>query len=302
MRRRPHIAIFLLSAICAIATRPAAAQAPSAQVPAASDSDPSATLTDVLSVACRGDQVKFANFFTADNAAAFRALPIDERKRLLQRFSLSDNPGRPLLSADQDNRPIVRCETPGGVTEFRFGAARVNDNLAFIPISVVNSQQAEIGMVRENGSWKLLSLGLVLLDIKQLSIQWSQADLNAREDAAVAALQTISSAIDTYKRIFGKYPDSLAQLGPAPKDQVSAELASLVSAPLAAGSNDGYRFHYRIAFGSRAQYQIEAVPEDYGTSGRDSFFRDPSGQIHVADKHGGSATAADPIWQDEKTQ
>jgi hypothetical protein len=300
MRRLSIYYLCLLFGAWLIAARSAAAQAQAANSP-----DPAGALADVLSAACRADEAAFADSFTAENAAAYRALPIEERKRLLQRFSLTDDPGKPLLSSDQDNHTVLRCETPGSVTEFRFGAPRVHENLAFIPVSVVNSQSAEFGMVREGGNWKLLSLGLVLLDIKQLSVQWAEADLTARENAAASALETLGTAIDRYNRLFGKLPGSLAQLGPGGKNQVSADQADLVSAALAAGNDGGYRFRYRVMLSedsSSERYVIEAVPEDYGTTGRRSFLRDVNGKTHDADSHGAPATAADPIWQGESTQ
>jgi hypothetical protein len=280
-------------------------RAPGAAAQETGNADPASALADVLSAACRADEAAFANSFTADNSAAFRALPEVERKRLMERFSLSDAPGKPLLSADQDNHIVLRCETAGGDNEFRFGAARVRENLAFIPVSVVNSQSAEFGLVREAGSWKLLSLGLVLLDIKQLAVQWAEADLEERENNAATALRTLGRAIDSYNRTFGKLPDSLTQLGPGPKNQVTPDRASLVSAALAEGSDGGYRFRYRVTLStdnSTEHYVIEAVPENYGTTGRTSFFRDVDGKIHGADDKGAAATADDPLLPEGNAQ
>jgi hypothetical protein len=299
MRRLP-VYLCLFTAIWMLAASIVAAQAQPPQV-----ADPAAALADVLSAACRADEAAFANSFTADNATAFRALPAEERKRLLQRFSLSEAAGKPLLSSDQDNHTVLRCERSGTVTEFRFGAARVRENLAFIPVSVVNSESADFGMVREAGNWKLISLGLVLLDIKQLSVQWAEADLAARENAEAAALEALGSAVDSYDRTFGKLPASLAQLGPGEGKQISADRAALVSAALAAGSGGEYHFRYRVmlsADSSSDRYVIEAVPENYGTSGRRSFLRDVDGKIHDADNHGAPATAEDPMWQADSTQ
>ncbi len=295
-----------LAVSCLLAVRPAVAQMETAtQQENVGDSGPAAALTDVLGAACRGDEAAFGNSFTADNAAAYRALPADERKRLMERFSLSDNIGRPLLSSDQNNHPVIRCERAGSTTEFRFGASRVHENLAFIPVTVVNGQSDDFGMVREGGNWKLLSLGLVLLDIKQLSVQWVQSDMAAREDAAAENLETLGRAVNDYEQTFGKLPDSLVQLGAGLTKQVTPDRAALVSAALAAGSDGGYSFLYRVtpgADGSQNHYVIEALPEDYGTSGRESFFRDASGKIHEADNHGASASADDPIWREQPAQ
>lgn len=302
----PAIALAALSLLGARCACVQAQPGPQAQ-DVASAPDPASALTDILSAACRGDEKTFGNSFTADNAAAYRALPAQERKRLMQRFSLSDDNGKPILSSDQSNRAVIRCERAGSSTEFRFGVARVHDNLAFIPVTVTNSQSDDFGLVRENGSWKLISLGLVLLDIKQLSVQWAESDLTARETAAAEALQTLGNAIANYNRTFGKLPDSLAELGPGTGKQITPDKAALVTTALAAGADGGYRFLYRPlgaanAAGSSAnQFIVEALPQDYGTSGRESFFRDTSGQIHQADNHGASASADDPVWHEPET-
>jgi len=187
------------------------------------ETDPAASLAAVLTAACRGNETQFANYLTVDNASAFRALPSDQRTAVLRRLALSEHTGRPLLSSDDRNHTVLRCTTPGGTAEFRFGEAHLRENLAFIPVAVNNGESSQFGLVRENGGWRLLSLGLVLLDLPQLSKQWAASDLAAREDAAVSDLHSLNEAVQTYRRAFGRLPDSLAQLGPAPKDQVSLD-------------------------------------------------------------------------------
>ncbi|HXQ26089.1 MAG TPA: hypothetical protein VN822_06765 [Candidatus Acidoferrales bacterium] len=265
----------------------------------AREPDPGSALAAALAAACRANETQFANYLTADNAAAFRALPADRQKAFLKRLSLGDETGKPLLSSDAQNRTVLRCVAPSGTAEFRFGDARVTESLAFIPVSVVNSEQTQFGLVREGGAWKLLSLGLVLLDIPQLSKQWAEGDLAAREDAALETLQGLAAAIESYRRAYGKLPDSLAQLGPAPKDEVSPEQASLVNEHLAAGSAGGYRFRYRLVGaaqeGDDAAFEVVAAPEEYGKTGRRSFLLDSTGKFHGADKHGETATPDDPV-------
>ncbi len=262
------------------------------------ESDPGSALAAALSAACRANEPHFANYLTQPNAAAFKALPADQRASLLQRFSLVAEAGKPLLDSDPQNHIVLRCQTPEATTEFRFGDPRVHENLAFVPVNVVDGQQTQFGLVRENGGWRLISLGLVLLDIPQLSKQWAESDLAAHEEAAVATLRGLADAIETYRRAYGKLPDSLAQLGPAPKDQISPEQASLVNEHLAAGSTAGYRFRYRIVSPSEAgneTFELAAVPEAYGKTGRRSFLMDNAGKIHAADKHGELATADDSL-------
>jgi hypothetical protein len=253
--------------------------------------------------ACRDNEAQFSNYLTPDNAAAFRALPAEQRSAFLKRFSLSDMPGKPLSSTDQQNHAVLLCQTPSGTVQYHFGAARVHENLAFIPVSVVDGEQAEFGLVRESGGWRLLSLGLVLLDIPQLAKQWAEADLRASEDTVMDALRTLAGAIQTYNRAFGKLPESLAELGPAPKDQISPEQASLVSAELASGQQNGYQFRYRIVpdpSGNDTKFELAATPEKSSQSRR-SFFLDATGKIHGAAKHGAVSTSDDPVIDSEKS-
>ncbi|MGD0956655.1 MAG: hypothetical protein ABR953_07465 [Candidatus Acidiferrales bacterium] len=265
------------------------------------ESDPASALSAALSAACRANETQFANYLTADNAAAFRALPQEQRAAFLKRFSLADGPGKPLFSSDPQNHTVLRCVAGEGTAEFRFGDVRTRENLAFIPVSVVDAQQTEFGLVRENGGWRLLSLGLVLLDIPQLSKQWAEGDLAAREDSAVATLHQLAEAIRTYRDAYGKLPDTLAQLGPAPKGEISPDQASLVDEHLAVGSAGDYQFRYRIvspAGQDDPAFELVATPDDYGKAGRRSFLLDAAGKVHGADRHGGLATADDPLISD----
>jgi type II secretory pathway pseudopilin PulG len=261
------------------------------------ESEPASALAAALSAACRANETQFANYLTSENATAFRALPDAERAALLKRFSLADNPGKPLMSSDAQNHMVLRCAAPEGTAEFRFGDVRTRENLAFIPVAVVDSEQVEFGLVRENGGWRLLSLGLVLLDIHQLSKQWADSELAAREDAAIATLRDLGEAIQRYRRAYGRLPESLAQLGPAPKNEISPDQADLVNEPVAAGSQGGYRFRYRIVSAAQddTTFELGAVPEGYSKTGRRSFFLDAAANVHGADNHGGVATADDPL-------
>ncbi|MGC2422019.1 MAG: hypothetical protein WA405_10255 [Candidatus Acidiferrales bacterium] len=302
MKSRANFGIVLLAEAALVSFALFAAQPARAQV--AAESDPVAALSGALAAACRADETQFASYLTADNAAAFHALPQNQRTEFLKRFSLSDGPGKPLLSTDAQNHIILRCETPQQTAEFRFGAARTKENLSFITVTVVNSQQTDFGLVREGGGWKLLSLGLMLLDVPQLAKRWADEDIADHEDAAIAALRNLADAVESYRRAFGNLPQSLAQLGPAPKDEVTPDQASLVDAQLAAGSEGGYRFSYRVvsaADGTSATFEVAATPEDYGKSGRRSFFLDQEGKIHGADSGGAAVTTDAPVVAAEKT-
>ena len=70
--------------------------------------------------------------------------------------------------------------------------------------------------------------------------------MDAREDNAIANLRTVAAALETYRRAYGDWPDSLALLGPAPPGGVSPQAAGLLDAELAAGNKDGYAIRYTI--------------------------------------------------------
>ena len=268
-----------------------------ARTPQAAPPDPAQALNAALAAACTENATDFANYLTTENAAAFQKLPPDQRTSMMKRFVLVDTAGRPLLSSDDQGHRILRCEGTDASAEFQFGASRVHDNLAYVPVTVAGGKTIQFGLVREDGKWKLLSLGLLLIDIPQLQKQWSAQAIEGREQDVIDTLQNLAAAVDTYKQGFGKLPDSLAQLGPS-TDGVSPDAAKLIDAGLAAGNKDGYKFRYRVtaaADGAAAGYEIAAIPAVYGKSGKRSFLLDKDEKIHAADKHGAVATVDDPI-------
>ncbi len=262
------------------------------------ETNPGAALTAALLGACRHNEKAFALYLTADNAAAYLNLPEEQRRELMKRLVLVADPGRPLLSSDTEGNTIIRCSTPSITAELRLGKERVRENLAFVPLDIAG-RQVEIGLVREGGGWRLLSVGLLLLDIPALQKQWEVAELEAREDAAIVALRRLADAIRRYRDAFGALPEQLEQLGPAPKEGVSPERAQLVDEELASGLKDGYRFRYRILpatdENSQPSFELAATPVDYGRTGRRSFFLDAEGRMRGGDKQGAVATSADPL-------
>jgi len=164
----------------------------------------------------------------------------------MKRFVLLEDPGRSLFSMSATDHRVVRCETPSISTEMRFGDTRLRESLAFIPLEIPipgeASRSITFGLVREGGNWKLLSVGLILLDIPSMEKQWEQADLEARENDAIAALRKLATALETYRRAYGKLPDALDTLGPAPQGGISPEAANLVDADLSAGNKADMRF------------------------------------------------------------
>ncbi len=301
--------VTLLALLLTIGSPDLSAQrgAPPSAAPA---SDPAQALAESLTAACRQDETAFAGHLTSDNAEAYRALTQEQRGALLKRLVLLDDPGKPLLST-LEGHTVVRCEGGGLTSEMRFGATELRENLAFVPVSVpegTDTQSVRFGLVRESGQWKLVSVGLLLLDIRAMGKQWEEFDLQARERNAVGVLRKIANALKSYQTAYGNLPETLQQLGPPPKDGFSPEAAGLVDSDLAPGLGGapvgGYRLRYAIVPTSGednesernkgAGFFLAATPVVYGKDGRRSFFLDSSGALRGADKNGAVATADDP--------
>jgi hypothetical protein len=296
-----------LTLACVAAVSGSVAWSQHQSVPANSET-PDVALSDALSAACRQDSPAFATSLTSDNAAAFRALPGTQRTAMMKRFVLLDEPGKALLSTSSTGQKIVRCASPSFTTEMHLGQTSVHENLAFVPLQIPvtgdTPRTIKIGLVREAGNWKLLSVGLMMLDVPAMAKQWEQADVNAAEDAAIADLRSVAEALESYRRAYGKLPDTLAMLGPAPSAGASPDAASLLDAELSNGTKDGYTVRYSItpAAGRLPEqeanqaetFSLAASPIEYGKLGRRSFFLDSSGILRGSDKQGAMASAADP--------
>jgi len=283
-----------------------------AQTKEATEEKPSVALASALAAACRQNETIFLKYQTAENSLAFRKLAASQKSELMKRIVQTGDAGRPLLSGGAEGRTVLRCETTGKTTELRFGAERIQENIAFVPVEATGGQSAEFGMVREGGGWKMLSVGLLLMNIPELAKRWTtpEASVDAAENseaAAIVTLRRLAEALETYKKGFGKLPMALAQLGPARRGAVSPDMANLIEQELAAGSKGGYLFVYRVvtspkpkdakeAAGENAEptYALTATPAEYGKTGKRSFFLDASGELRGGDKQGAEATVEDP--------
>jgi hypothetical protein len=161
-----------------------------------------------------------------------------------------------------------------------------------------NVLHIKMGLVREHGEWKLISVGLVLLDLPSLAAEWDSAEIDSTEKGAIESLKTISDAVERYRRTYTRLPDSLANLASPTKGAPSAEAAGFLDPDLAAGTRSGYNFRYVLAsnstLGAPAKYALAATPQVYGRTGKRSFLTEGDGVIHGADRQGGVGTVADP--------
>jgi hypothetical protein len=296
--------------------RPAAASPAALPVtpPAGPPPDaPSAALRDLLAAACAHDETNFVRFLTARNFESYTHLSPAARTELMKRFVLLDGAGKPSLTASASGRPAVRCATPDGAAELQLGGAELRDNFALLPLDIrdVSDLQAGephhilMGMIRENSSWKIFSLGMLFLDLPSLEVEWDQAAIGSNEQDAVATLKAIAAAVESYRKAYLRLPDTISKLGPSlgaasgTSGKPSADAAGLVDADLATGQNNGYIFRMVIVgandLGAQAQYQLSATPLTYGRTGKLSFFRDASGVLHAADHRGGVGQTLDPV-------
>src|ERR1700683_1159394 len=113
--------------------------------------DPPAAVISALSAACKQDEAGFSKYLTKENAESFHGLPIDQRKAVLRRFSLSDDPGKPLLVGDLKGRTVLRCENPAATSEFHVSPGRVDENLAFVSIEIAGGTETDFGLIRQSG-------------------------------------------------------------------------------------------------------------------------------------------------------
>ncbi len=303
--RNLRLVCFLL--FCAFASVIVAAQESSSRrdVPAL-PSGPAAALRDVLVAACAHDETAFRKFLTSRNTESFSRLTLAARTELMKRFVLLSDPGKPTKSANAVGRPIVSCATPYGTAEIQVGGADVHDAVAFLPVDLREASDPEtgaahhilFGMVREEGEWKVLSIGLLLLDLPSLEIEWDRAEISSSEQQALESLNAVARAIENYRRGYSRLPESLAKLAAPKKGAPTAEAAGFLDIELAAGKKNGYSFRYVIVgandVGAPAQYELSATPTIYGRTGNTSYFRDATGATHAGDHQGAIGNAYDP--------
>jgi hypothetical protein len=283
---------------------PSSAPSDEASANARAPDAPSAALRDLLAAACAHDETLFEKFLTTRNTEAFSRLAPAARTELMKRFVLLDSAGKPALSANPSGRPIIRCTTPEGAAEIQLGGVELRENIALLPLDIRDVSELQggdphhilMGLVRENSSWKILSVGMLFLDLPSLEVEWDQAAIGTNERDALANLKLIAAAVETYRKTYSRLPESLSRLGHASKPSPNA--AGLLEADLVTGQTNGYIFRMVIVganeIGAPAQYELSATPVTYRRTGKISFFRDANGKFHAADHHGSVGHSLDP--------
>ncbi len=124
----------------------------------------------------------------------------------------------------------------------------------------------------------LIVIAIILIILSIALPQMSKSRMHAQEMAAIEELHTINQAQIQYQSEFGQFATTLNQLGPPTSAgaQEGPQAAGLIPANLAAGSASGYNFTVT----QNAQgYAVVAVPKAFGSTGRRTFYSDPTGIV-----------------------
>ena len=296
--------VLICSGFLALVVPPASVRAAQADQKA----DPTIVLRDILMTSCSHDSKRFAGFLTTRNADAFARMTPAAQAKLLGRFVLIDESasGTPRSEAEASGNIVVSCVTPEVTTQLQIGKPEIRDNIAYLPLVVkdatdtsdANARRVTMGLVRENNQWKLLSLGVLLLDLPTLAEEWDREQIQVNEKSALASIKELAAAIEKYRVTYTRLPQTLAELGPPVNGAPKNDRAGLVGQELASGRKDGYSFRYVIVgsndVGAPAIYELAAIPVEYGRTGTLSFFRDGTGVLHGGDHKGAVGTLMDP--------
>jgi len=119
---------------------------------------------------------------------------------------------------------------------------------------------------------ELLIVIAIILILAMIAVpKVNQQLMSARETAAIQEIKTIHQAETQYYSTFGKYAASLNELGPPASGAAGPAAADLIPKGLAEGKAGGYIY---TVSGSATGYSVNANPENYGNSGRRTFFSD----------------------------
>jgi len=123
----------------------------------------------------------------------------------------------------------------------------------------------------------LVAVAIILIILSVAIVNVIRARQNSAETIVIKEVQTIGTAQTQYLSQFGHYAATLAELGPAPDGSEGPQAAHLIPAKLASGEKDGYIFEMVATTGG---YTVNALPKEFGRTGRRTFFLDQDGVVH----------------------
>ena len=134
---------------------------------------------------------------------------------------------------------------------------------------------------------ELLIVVAIILILAAIAVpKLNQNRMFAQEAAAVQQVHTIHKALAQYYSQFGKFPTTLAELGPPASGQAGPTGADLIPSELAQGKKSGYIYTLQQ---TPLGYSINANPEAFGSTGRRTFYSD---QTMVIRQNWGSEPAS----------
>ena len=117
----------------------------------------------------------------------------------------------------------------------------------------------------------LIVIAIILIIITIAVPKYNRTQMYMRETAAVRAVQTIHQMEVQYQSQYGRFANSLAELGPPQSGAAGPAAADLIGRDLSEGEKQGYRF---TLTGGNGGYVLNANPVTYNSSGSKSFYSD----------------------------
>jgi type IV pilus assembly protein PilA len=119
---------------------------------------------------------------------------------------------------------------------------------------------------------ELLIVIAIILVIAAIAVpQMNKQLMSAHEMAAIREITTIHQAETQYYSQFGKFAESLTQLGPPASGAPGPNAAEIIPKGLSDGKASGYVFNVAA---TATGYAVTAIPETYNGSGRRTFYSD----------------------------
>jgi type IV pilus assembly protein PilA len=124
----------------------------------------------------------------------------------------------------------------------------------------------------------LIVISIILIIVMVALPKFNNALKFAHEAAAIKAIQTIQTVQVQYNSQYGRFANSLAELGPPASGGPTAAAADLIHSDLAQGETSGYKFTLN---GAQGGYAITAAPVSAG-SGNRTFYSDQNMAVREA--------------------
>lgn len=139
----------------------------------------------------------------------------------------------------------------------------------------------------------LIVIAIILILVSIAVPRYTQARIAAYEVGAIRSLTTLNTAQVQYFSTYGRYAQSLAELGPTPTpgQKPTPQAADLIPGSLASGLASGYVF---TMVGTPSGYTVNADPQSAQTGTR-HFYTDHSNIIRQNFEQ--SASETDPELQ-----